>query len=114
MPKLFAQGDVLLELIEDTRPSGTIIDPGTDGAYVVAEGEVTGHRHAIFERVTFFRDDALARDIPAGLYIGHVRVDEPIARLVHDEHAPIPLERGTYRVRRQRELDPQEVRLVAD
>lgn len=114
MPRLFAQGDVLLELVEDTCPSGTIIAPGADGAHVLAEGEVSGHRHAIYERVTLFRDDALARDIPAGLYLGHVRVDEPMARVVHDEHAPIPLERGTYRVRRQRELDPQEVRLVAD
>ena len=114
MPRLFAQGDVLLELIEDTRPSGMIVNAGCDGAHVLAEGEVSGHRHAIYERVTFFRDDALARDIPAGLYIGHVRVDDVVARVVHDEHAPIPLERGTYRVRRQRELDPQDVRLVAD
>lgn len=114
MPKLYAQGDILLELVEDVGPSGSITPAGNDGAQVLAEGEMTGHRHAIYEPVTFFRDDALARDVPSGLYVGHVRVDVPEARLVHAEHAPIALERGTYRVRRQRELEPREARLVAD
>lgn len=114
MPKLFAQGDILLERVDDLMPSGAIVSPASDGAQVLAEGELTGHRHAIYEPVTFFRDDSLARDVPSGLYVGHVRVDAPEARLVHAEHAPIALERGTYRVRRQRELEPREARLVAD
>ena len=53
-----------------------------------------------------FRDDRLARDIPPGLYVGHVRVGSAYARVTHDEHAPLTLPRGTYRVRRQRELGP--------
>lgn len=114
MPRLYAQGDILLELVGDIAPTGTILSPGSDGAHVLAEGEVTGHRHAIHDRVTFFRDDSLARDIPSGLYVGHVRVDDAEARLVHEEHSPIALPRGTYRVRRQRELEPRDARLVAD
>ena len=114
MSKLFAQGDVLLERVGDLVPSGQMIPPDTDGAYVLAEGETTGHRHAIHESVNFFRDDGLARDIASDLYIGHVRVDEPEALLVHEEHAPIALPRGTYRVRRQRELEPRDARVVAD
>lgn len=114
MPKLYAQGDVLIEEVVDRMPSGSAVEPAADGVYVLAEGEVTGHRHTMCERVTFFRDDALARDMPAELYIGHVRVDGPTARVEHQEHAPITLPRGTYRVRRQRELQPKDVRLVAD
>lgn len=111
---LMAQGDLLIERVSDVVPSGVIAARDSDGACVLAEGEVTGHRHSIFEQVTFFRDDGLARDMPSDLYIGHVKVDGPQAYLVHDEHDAIPLPRGTYRVRRQRQLDPRDVQLVAD
>ena len=114
MKEIFAQGDLLIERVNDAPPSGTIMQPSVGGATVLAEGEATGHRHAIHDCVTMFRDDSLARDIPSGLYVGHVRVDAPIARVEHDEHAPISLARGTYRVRRQRELEPTDARIVAD
>ena len=114
MPKLYAQGDLLIEQVVDTSPTGVICSASPDGAVVLAEGETTGHRHAIHDRVVMFRDDGLARDIPAGLYVGHVRVEGPTARLEHDEHDPITLPRGTYRVRRQRELEPKEARIVVD
>jgi hypothetical protein len=57
----------------------------------------------------FYRDDALAREIPTGLYVGHVRIASPTARLEHEEHAPITLDQGTYRVRRQRQLEPTDI-----
>jgi hypothetical protein len=114
MTSLYAQGDLLIERVPDAAPTGALIGPSRDGAMVLAEGESTGHRHAIHERVTMFRDDALARDIPGGLYVGHVRVEGPSARLVHEEHAPIELAPGTYRVRRQRELEPRDARVVVD
>jgi hypothetical protein len=114
MTSLFAQGDLLIERVADIPPSGTLLNSGRDGAMVLAEGETTGHRHAIYDRVTMFRDDALARDIPVGLYVGHVTVDGPSARLEHQEHDAITLPKGTYRVRRQRELEPRDARVVAD
>jgi hypothetical protein len=114
MNEIFAQGDVLIERVENLVPSGSPIAAASDGAVVLAEGEVTGHRHAIYEAVTMFRDDGLARDIPDNLYIGHVRVDGDSARVVHDEHSPIVLTKGTWRVRRQRELEPKDVRIVSD
>ena len=114
MNEMFAQGDLLIERVADVEPSGTVLAPDATGACVLAEGELTGHRHAIYDRVTMFRDDSLARDIPAGLYVGHVKVEAPVARLVHDEHAPISLPEGTYRVRRQREMEPQDARVVID
>ena len=114
MKEIFAQGDVLFEHVEDVPVSGLEVGRTTDGAVVLAEGEATGHRHAIYDAVTMFRDDGLARDIPSGLYIGHVRVDGDVARVQHDEHSAIELTKGTWRVRRQRELEPRDVRIVSD
>ena len=109
-----AQGDLLIERVDDVEPSGSIVAPDAAGVCVLAEGELSGHRHAIHERVTMFRDEALAHEMPPGLYIGHIKVVGDPAILVHQEHAPITLSQGTYRVRRQRELEPADVRVVAD
>ena len=114
MSLLYAQGDLLIERVADIPVSGTTVEPGADGAAVLAEGETTGHRHAVYDRVTMFRDEGLAHDIPNGLYVGHVRVDGPCARIQHDEHDSITLPKGTYRIRRQRELEPKDARIVAD
>ena len=114
MSLLYAQGDLLIERIAEIPVTGTPVDPGPDGAAVLAEGEMTGHRHAIYGQITMFRDDGLARDIPNGLYVGHVRVDGPCARIQHEEHDTVTLPKGTYRVSRQRELEPKDARIVAD
>jgi hypothetical protein len=114
MTEMYAQGDLLIERVDDLEPSGTLVSPDATGATVLAEGELTGHRHAIFERVTMFRDDALAREIPGGLYVGHVKVEGGAATILHQEHAPIALGEGTYRIRRQRELEPKDAVLVSD
>jgi hypothetical protein len=114
MTEIFVQGDLMLERVADVAPSGTIEENIEGAALVLAEGEESGHRHAICERVTRFRDDKLARDIPAGLYLAHVQVSSEYARLTHEEHAPITLPRGTYRVRRQRELGPRDARVLPD
>ena len=114
MAEIFAQGDLLLERVADIVPSGLIEENLEGAALVLAEGEESGHRHAVCERATMFRDDELARDIPAGLYIDHLQVALPYARVTHDEHAPITLPRGTYRVRRQRELGPRDARVLPD
>ena len=114
MNEMFAQGDLLIERVADVEPSGAMMSADQTGAIVLAEGELTGHRHAIYERVTMFRDDALSREIPVGLYVGHVKVSGGPATLLHEEHAPVSLPEGTYRVRRQRELEPKDAVLVSD
>jgi len=106
MTYLCAQGDILIERVDDAVVTGRLVQPVRSGSVVVAEGEATGHQHRILGSVAMYRDDALAREIPAGLYIGHLRVESPTARLQHQEHAPIVLARGTYRLRRQRQLEP--------
>jgi hypothetical protein len=114
MTEIFAQGDLLIERVPDVAPSGTLAEAAEGVPLVLLEGEATGHCHAIGERATLFRDDDLARDIPAGLYLGHLRIAAAYARVTHQEHAPLTLPRGTYRVRRQRELGPRDARVLAD
>jgi hypothetical protein len=111
MVRLCAQGDILIERVEDAPISGQVVQTSGEGPVVVAEGEATGHHHRLFGSVTLFRDDALARQVPPDLYVAHVRVSSPTARLEHEEHAPIMLEQGTYRLRRQRQLEPTDVGL---
>jgi hypothetical protein len=107
--RLCAQGDILIERVEDHPASGQVVESVDNGAVLIAEGEATGHHHRLLGSVTMYRDDAIARDIPSGLYIAHVTVRSPTARLVHEEHAPITLDKGTYLVRRQRHLEPTDV-----
>jgi hypothetical protein len=40
-------------------------------------------------------------------------VDEPVV-LKHQEHDPIALDAAVYKVRRQREYDPEGIRAIAD
>ena len=106
MSGVYAQGDILIERVDDV-PVGNPVKRCLDGeSLVIAEGEAAGHKHRIFGHVTMYRDDALARAVPQGLYVGHLRIDSATACLDHEEHASIILPQGTYRVRRQRELEP--------
>lgn len=121
---LYAQGDIIIEKVDVTPKTSTTIGPANgretgidaDGSIVLARGEVTGHRHRFTgdSGVALFRDDALARDVPTGLYIGHIKVGGDGADLIHEEHSTISLLKGTYRIRRQREFDAGEARIVAD
>jgi hypothetical protein len=101
-----SQGDIRVERVRDAEISGHVIECVTHGSAVVAGGEKVGHHHRVIGSVTLFRDDALARDISAGLYTLHLQVHSANADLQHEEHAPITLTRGTYRLRRQRQLEP--------
>jgi hypothetical protein len=114
MVRLCAQGDILIERVDAAPVSGRVIRSIDNGSAIIAEGEATGHHHRILGSVTLYRDEALAREIPSGLYVGHVHVSSPTARLEHEEHAPITLEQGTYRVRRQRQLEPTDIGIHDD
>jgi hypothetical protein len=108
---LLAQGDILLERLADAPEA-----PAPEDAQeaVIAHGELSGHRHIAHGRVHFAYQPSQAREIPDGLYLGHLYVKSAPASLEHDEHGPIALSPGTYRVRRQRRLDPSETLAVTD
>ena len=109
------QGDVFLEKVQ-SLPAGIMREIAPDdGDVVLAYGEVTGHKH----RIRAFQDTGA---LPARLFdVGEMRfldVTAP-AMLIHEEHAPVDLEPGIYRVSKygvgtQREYSPEMIRPVLD
>ncbi len=73
---------------------------------ILAHGELTGHCHRIAQPKT-----AELYDTPEGMFL-HVTAEQ--ASLVHDEHDTIMLPTGIYRVWRQREYSPEEIRIIRD
>jgi hypothetical protein len=97
------QGDVVLFRV----PDGLKLDTSDevkprDHRLILAEGEVTGHHHAIWLQAAMFRDDALARELeaaPASL--------AATAKLVNGEQQQTQAA-GTARLYR----DPEAVRVL--
>ena len=98
---LYRHGDVLIDGVPDL-PEGA--QPRSD--LVLAYGEMTGHSHRVEPA-----EGARLFDHPNGLYL---RVTAETATVVHEEHGPIALRAGCYRVWRQREYTPREIRVVVD
>ncbi|MFC5664894.1 hypothetical protein ACFP3U_18130 [Kitasatospora misakiensis] len=108
---MFRQGDVLLVPVgEAVLPArvGSLAPQPRDarGRLVLALGEVTGHAHAVVGPGELRRESG-----PFGVAWLHLPEG---GRVVHEEHAAIPLAKGWYRVVRQREYMPGAVRVVAD
>jgi hypothetical protein len=110
MPHGYRQGDIFLEPVA-VLPAGCAESVPQDRAgelvHVLAEGELTGHAHRVLAGpgVDLLRDqDGSGGTDP--LAIGYLRLKK-LARLVHDEHAPVDLPPGDYRVVQQRRYDPQ-------
>ena len=101
MGNQYRHGDVLIEKAT-SLPNVREKLPHT----ILAHGEVTGHCHRIKES-----DEADLYTSSDGLYL-HVRGES--VSVVHEEHTPITLTSGYYRVWRQREYSPQEIRTVRD
>ena len=94
VPLSFRQGDVLLvevhEIPEEAEP-----EPRS-GRIVLAEGEATGHAHAIHER-----------DARTFTYEGErFLLTRSKAQLIHEEHGPIEVPQGSWRIVIQREYEP--------
>ncbi|MGW2559216.1 hypothetical protein ACWCXB_08230 [Streptomyces sp. NPDC001514] len=108
---MYRQGDVLIvPVAEEAVPAHAVDAPGEPrdgrGRLVLALGEVTGHAHALAAPGRLVREPGAFGPMLLHLPEG--------GRLVHEEHAPIPLPKGWYRVVRQREYIPGAVRIVAD
>jgi hypothetical protein len=98
---MWRQGDIFISPIGAIPPeaAGQPL-PHT----VLAHGEVTGHSHRVADPATLFAGE--------GCFYLEVRADA--ARVVHDEHGTITLDRGLYRVWRQREYTPARIVTVQD
>ena len=97
---LWRHGDVLIASIPQI-PTGTQPRTGT----VLVYGEATGHAHRIEDPSTA---EIWARGNELFLHV----LSE--ALIVHEEHMPITLPAGTYRVWQQREYSPAVIRTVSD
>jgi hypothetical protein len=98
---IWRQGDIFIAVAQRV-PEGAEPRPHL----VLAEGEVTGHSHRVADR-----DSARLFAHESSLFL-EVLGDR--ATIIHEEHGPIALTRGVYRVWRQREYSPQAIRFVAD
>lgn len=98
---IWRHGDVLIGSIASIPPGAR-----KRGSTVLVEGELTGHSHRI-EAPTMGEVWEHGGEL-------FVRVVAPSATIVHQEHRPISLPRGTYRVWQQREYSPVEIRRVVD
>jgi len=103
------QGDIALTRVESIPLEVT--QDGTDkGRYILAHSE-TGHHHAVLEDegVLYKTEDPM---------VAYLVVDN-MANLKHykpgaDAHRTVSLDKGIYRINRQREYTPQGLRAVAD
>lgn len=101
---IYRQGDVLLVQVEG---EGIIVGqpiPREGRKIVLAYGEVTGHSHAIADAGVKFIQVGAERFLTS---------DKPFT-VKHQEHAPISVPAGTFKVVRQREYSPESIRIVAD
>jgi hypothetical protein len=95
---MYRQGDLLFRAVPEL-PEGLT----ERASKVIAQGEVTGHSHCLLEgRVLEDRQGAL-----------FLEVMRP-TQIIHQQHHPIELPGGCYRVIRQREYTPEAIREVAD
>lgn len=105
MKKFMArQGDVLIERVAKPRRSLKAVKPA-NGRHMLAYGEATGHHHSLPASA-----GTLSLDEGGVMYL---TIDE-LTAVEHQEHNPIPLEPGTYKVTVQREYTPQQIQNVRD
>jgi hypothetical protein len=98
--RMLRQGDVLLVEVDDP-PSGNEVAPESRGdrlEYVLARGEGTSHAHVLPASGGVM----LRRHPDKGLFL---RVRGSCIELRHEEHRPLPVPPGAYRIVRQRTYD---------
>lgn len=107
IPWMIRQGDVLVMQI-DARPQGDWkrLRRSKDKAVVLANGEVTGHRHVV-------RDPGVCMLRAEGIGDRVMTVARE-ALLTHEEHSPISIPKGEHIVRIQREWAGEISRRVED
>lgn len=100
-PMMWRHGDVLIATTEKVPENARPLPSS-----VLAHGEVTGHSHRLETP-----ESGRLWSVGETLFL---QVVEQSVRLIHEEHAPIELPRGIYRVWRQREYTPQGIVRVSD
>ena len=87
------QGDVVIKQAE-AIPAGAIRQKRQAKGYILAEGEATGHHHAIKEEVELYE------------YAGKLYLKNDVeATLVHEEHHTQTIPPGIWEIDQVREFD---------
>lgn len=103
--KMYRQGDVLITKVDGKLPEGAMpVSPDTRNRLILAEGEATGHAHAVTAT-------AAALFMVDQMMMLQVLEDTQVQ---HEEHGFIDLDPGLYKIDRQREYSPEAIRYVAD
>lgn len=102
----YQQGDVLLKKINEIPGGARPVAP-PDGRLILAEGEVTGHAHAIQ-----VQEGVDLMTLADALFL---KVGVPVT-VTHEEHNPVTIAPGTYQVEIVREYDhfAEEAQRVVD
>ena len=103
MAKMIRQGDVLFVPVS-SLPKGA----KKKGTKTVAYGEVTGHHHTMVEQDTCAKAEVYNLE---GQLFAKVSGDVVVT---HQEHAPLAIDEGLYRIVIQREYTPEAIRNVMD
>ena len=98
---LIRHGDVLIQSVKTIPTSASPLPHAT-----LAHGEVTGHSHRIAEPA-----DVELFEVNGTLYL---RIKAESSSLIHQEHATLNIPKGEYKVWRQREYTPREIRIIRD
>ena len=98
---MWRPGDVLLAAVEEIPGSARKLPHRT-----LAKGEITGHAHRIADS-----DDVALFQAGDQFFLS---VQSETATILHEEHLPIRLPRGSYRFWIQREYTPAEIVRVRD
>src|ERR1051326_2774213 len=94
---LWRQGDVLIADIPELPEGGE-----RRQSPVLVTGEATGHAHQVE-----MLDSAEIWEINGQLYLKVLDA----TRILHEEHLPITIPPGTYRVWQQREYSPRDIQI---
>jgi len=96
----FRQGEVLIFGLDTKgRPREKVRESMARSGYapkgdnVIAEGEISGHLHAITNGKLYEKDDKIILEADKGCL------------LTHPEHKPIPIPQGVYEIKIQVEYD---------
>lgn len=118
-PGLIRQGDVLLipvdpDVVEGAAPGSRRVLDRIDGRLVLAEGEATGHAHAIVDGHVRLEEQEFGelREVWRNRWAWSgsrtvLIVEGSPATLQHEEHGHLAVPPGGYLVRRQREYVPR-------
>lgn len=102
---IYQHGDVILEKVEVAEGENV---KAVNGQYVLAEGEATGHAHTVVagEGVSLMTAD------DGGLLLATLKE----VTIKHQEHHPLTLPAGKYKIRivREYDYDTEEAREVRD